>query len=218
MMELLPLVTGGLLIVLAALLVAYPLWQQTRPSGVLPANISGQTLAEHQVRYQAALAAIKDLMFDYEMGKISAEDHQLQLHKAKVEAAAIKRQIDLLDQNGAAPPLEATLDAEIERLVAQTKTNNPANRQKRLLAAVQSEIDTLKAAAPAGPACGHCGKSCQPEDAFCSGCGQPVTQENICPQCGQSHQPEDSFCVTCGAALATSPAGQKAALVAEPTV
>ena len=91
------------------LLIAYPLWQQTRPEAIFRANRSGQTLAEYQARYQAALDSIRDLMFDYEMGKVSTEDYELLLHKTKLEAAQIRQQIDRLSQ-GQVSMIDPALD------------------------------------------------------------------------------------------------------------
>ena len=45
----------------ALLLILYPLWQQIRPEAIFKINRSGQTLEEHQARYQALLAAMRDL-------------------------------------------------------------------------------------------------------------------------------------------------------------
>ena len=113
-----------MLVVIALLLVGYPLWRQMRPEALFQVDRSGQTLEECQARYQAVLAAIKDLMFDHEMGKVPAEDYEILLTKSKLEAARIRQQIDLLSQSSE-PELDPALDAEIEELVAQLDLNNP---------------------------------------------------------------------------------------------
>ncbi len=80
-----------ILIGVALLLILYPLWRQTRVRAVGP---EGRTLAEYETRYQASLAAIKDLMFDYEMGKVDEQDYKVLLANLKAEAAQLRRQID----------------------------------------------------------------------------------------------------------------------------
>ena len=98
------------LIVLVVIL--YPLWQQTRPEAIFRVDRSGQTLEEYQARYQAVLASIKDLMFDYEMGKVSTEDYEPLLASSKLEAAEIRRHIDRLGQ-GLVSEIDPALDARV---------------------------------------------------------------------------------------------------------
>ncbi len=205
--------TISLALVAGALgLILYPLWQQTRPEAFFHVDHSSQTLEEYQARYQAALAAIKDLMFDYEMGKVSAEDHDKLLTKVKLEAAEIRHQIDRLSHS-ANVNMEASLDVEIEKLIAQLRFNK-FNGNEVLLPEVDAEIELLKAIKlnPAeidDCACPRCGKPCLPGDAFCTACGQPLAEltadppdkGEVCPACGYAYQPDDAFCAKCGLAL-----------------
>ncbi len=203
-MDTLTLVIILVLVGLALLLVLYPLWQQTRSD--LKTSASGQTLEEYEARYQARLAAIKDLMFDFEMGKVLMEDYETLLNKTKVEAADIRRQIDMLSNKPTAP-VRADLDAEIETMIVQYRNGNMADNEA-LLQAVNAEIELLKDAQPdAQPVCSACGKHLQTDDIFCSRCGQPVpttesktdVKTGFCPQCGHAVQAGDAFCVKCGA-------------------
>lgn len=198
-------------------LILYPLWQQTRSETVLQYDQSGQTLEEYQARYQAALDAIKDLMFDREMGKISAEDYEKLLTRSKLEAAEIRHQIDRLNHSTAADK-EATLDVEVERLVAQLRTG-PLNGSEVLLDEVDAEIEALKniqigSAGVDEATCPHCGQAFLLGDAFCTGCGQPLPEvtvvepdilEEVCPTCGYAYRPDDVFCARCGQALNEGP-------------
>jgi len=201
-----------LLISGALLLILYPLWQQTRTDTKLSVTPIGQTLEEYQARYQALLAAIKDLMFDHEMGKVSTEDYQALLNKTKLEAAQVRQQIDRLSQSSeAAPAVDTSLDTEIETLVASARQES-AVQNESLLQEVDAEIETLKnlRSDGAGHTCPACGNSLHPDDAFCSRCGQPVepNAEPTCPQCGFAFEPDDTFCARCGAALDTAPQPQ----------
>jgi predicted nucleic acid-binding Zn ribbon protein len=184
-------------------LVLYPLWRQTRSQTTFRVDRHpGQTLEEYQARYQAALAAIKDLMFDHEMGKVSTEDYEALLPRAKLEAAEIRRQIDQFSQY---PPatIDQALDTTIESLVAQLRQGQ-LNGNEALLGEVEAEIESLKHG-QFDPQTGHltcpnCGKTFEVGDAFCSRCGHSLA-EDTCPQCGQTFQPGDAFCAKCGTAL-----------------
>jgi hypothetical protein len=200
--------TVGLALAAAAFgLILYPLWQQTRSAAIFQVDRSGQTLEEYQARYQATLDAIKDLMFDYEMGKVSTEDHDRLLSKAKIEAAQIRHQIDRLSHSVNAGA-KAALDVEIERLVAQLRGNSFSENQP-LLREVEAEIELIKniqldSAEIDEPACPHCGQAFLPNDLFCTGCGQALAEhaaKDSCPACGYAFQADDTFCARCGHAL-----------------
>ncbi len=199
-------------------LILYPLWQQTRPEAIFRVDRSGQTLEEYQARYQATLAAIRDLMFDYEMGKVSAGDYETLLHKTKLEAAKIRQQIDRLSRSAEEAAVDPAVEAQIETLLNQLKASK-LNGYEALLPEIDAEIESLKSikveADVDGPACPNCGQLFEPGDAFCSGCGQSLagvelgTAENICPQCGYAFQADDVFCAKCGTALEKTAQTQK---------
>ncbi|MBN1994152.1 MAG: zinc-ribbon domain-containing protein [Anaerolineae bacterium] len=184
-------------------LVLYPLWSQTRPANI---DYSGRTLAEDEARYQAVLAAIRDLMFDYEMGKVSREDYDTLLPQTKLEAARIRQQIDL-KRGTAAPEIDPALDAEIEALIATFKGSH-LNDNETLQQEVDAEIQTLKniplKAQTGQPACPSCGQALVVGDTFCSGCGQALANfsakiaKNTCPHCHHPLQPGDAYCPKCG--------------------
>ena len=210
-MDVLTLIAGLVLVVGALALILYPLWRHTRPDAVFRTDQTQQMLENFEARYQAALAAVKDLILDYEMGKVSKEDYQPLLSKAKLEAAQLRQQIDRLSRQTTAE-IEPTLETEIEALVAELKSNRSADGNEALLQAIDAEIELLKQTKRAKSACPNCGKRAQDDDAFCSGCGQPLADlggelepdEHSCPQCGGEVQPDDAYCAQCGAALAAA--------------
>jgi len=211
-MEFLTILVVIILGLTALLLIGYPLWKQTRVHSVFRVDRTGQTLEEYQARYNATLASIKDLMFDYEMGKVDEADYQLLLEKAKLEAAGIRQTMDRLQQTDTAL-LDAELDSEIERLVQETRQAG-ASAKSAFVGAANAEIERLKRESAAGLAagCAHCGSPYQPGDAFCSHCGSPLpaptavlpSHQPTCPDCGSPVQPDDAFCTSCGFALASS--------------
>jgi hypothetical protein len=142
-------------------LVLYPLWSPSRLNTRI--DRPGQSFAENEARYQAALAAIRDLMFDYEMGKIAAEDYPPLLQKAKLRAAQLRQQ---LNQSGGAANLTPETDANIEAAVAALKSNQ-VQTDSTLQPQVEAEIIALKQK----NICTQCGYTAQPSDAFCAKCG-----------------------------------------------
>ncbi|MFQ5612576.1 MAG: zinc ribbon domain-containing protein [Anaerolineae bacterium] len=201
-MELVSLFVILLLVAGALAAVLYPLLRGARPS--LPADArqglySGNTAGELRARYAAALAALKDLEFDREMGKISQEDYQSTRLRLTRDAAALLKQLDELT---APAVITRALDAEIEDLLA----NFRAGRREispEAMAEVEEEIEALKGekAAAAGPAiaCPQCGQAAHPADRFCAACGTPFSMH--CPACGQAIVEGDAFCTHCGTAL-----------------
>lgn len=204
------------LVGIALVLVLYPLWQQTRIKTSFQANRAGDSLEEYEARYQAQLAAIKDLMFDYEMGKVSSEDYETLVTKAKLEAAKIRQQMDHFSAVPESGDIDAAMDAEIEALITRLR-HNASENDKVLLQEVDAEIESLKSVQPqatTGIVCPACSHVLQPDDAFCSRCGQPAPPpepaSDVCPQCGHTVQPDDAFCARCGTALAKDKSYQDA--------
>ncbi len=213
-MDALTLLTSLVLVIGAFALVLYPLWQQTHSGSLFKIERVGQTSEEYQARYQAALAAIKDLMFDYEMGKVASDDYEKLLAKAKLEAAAIRHQLDRFNHS-TTTDMAATLEVEIEKLVAQLRSNKFTGHET-LLSTVNAEIDLLKKVVPPATTsedllCPQCGQPVFLDDAFCAACGHALAQfspqqklntnASFCPSCGQVIRPEDAFCARCGAAM-----------------
>jgi DNA-directed RNA polymerase subunit RPC12/RpoP len=182
-------------------LILYPLWN--RPQTRTTRDASGNTVEELEARYQASLAAIRDLMFDYEMGKVTQEDYDTLLTNSKLEAAQIRRQIDQMSQ-ATEVDLDPNIDVEIEKLVAQLRTDS-VNGNETLLKEVDKEIEILKHAQHDTVTCPNCSSIAQVGDTFCSKCGQSLenvkVDKNTCPECGTSIQPDDAFCAKCGTEL-----------------
>ncbi|GAB4436157.1 MAG: hypothetical protein Kow0031_17920 [Anaerolineae bacterium] len=195
-------------LVLAALaLVSYPLWQQSKQHQmVLAAPLPGQTPREIEARYQATLASIKDLMFDYEMGKLTHDDYNTLLVKSKTEAARLRQMLDRMTfESGISPEV----DAQIEALIADTR-QLPLNRNgnRALLKQIDRNIAQLKSSNGHCTACPHCDGRVLLSDSFCPSCGlalnngpATIATANTCQKCSAPVEPADAYCAGCGAAL-----------------
>jgi len=206
-MDILTLTLSLLLIIAMLVLILHPLWQATQTNQAAPTRRVEQIVTDYQVRYEAVLANIRQLMFDYESGKIAPEDYEMLLHQTKVEAAKIRQQIDYYNE-GVPAANEFALDTKVELMVKQLK-GQPHEANEPLWREVDAEIARLqKQPVPpmnALPKCPHCGQGHQLGDAFCSRCGQAIAApamtvtRHFCAKCGQAAHSDDAFCVKCGA-------------------
>lgn len=140
------------LVVIAVVAVGYPLVQE---AGRRTTTAEGERQrAELEVRRETLYAALKDLEFDHEMGKLSAEDYAALRERYMVQAVAVLQQLDALAAEG---PL------------------------------VIGEGDAPSDKVPL--ACPVCHRACQPDDAFCAGCGVSLAEveEGWCPECGAEY-------------------------------
>jgi hypothetical protein len=173
-----------LMAMIAVAIVAWPIMQggRARPSAASEADLAW---GEMQARREAALTAIKDLEFDYRVGKVEEADYQALDAQLRAEAIAILKEIDR--RSGAK---SGRGDAQIEREIAQQRRKSAA-AGRSLEAEVEAEIAALRrksapAAQPAGKrevAPAAVGNAAEP--AFCTQCGAPIAAEDrFCRKCG----------------------------------
>lgn len=117
-----------------------------------------------------ALAALKEIEFDRETGKLSDADYE-QL-KSKYTAAALDA---LRDDSAAVPDLEVMIAA----------------RARTLRSAAAS-------ASPGAPFCSICGPRPESDALFCSSCGRRLPMAGTCDRCGAPLGPDSRFCEQCG--------------------
>jgi double zinc ribbon protein len=120
-----------------------------------------------------ALAALKEIEFDRETGKLSDEDYAFL--KSKYTGAAL----EALRAEEAGGDVEAMIAARV-RALRSAATSAP----------------------PGAPACPTCGPRPEPGAVFCSTCGQRLQPGGACAGCGAEVQPESRFCEQCGTGVA----------------
>jgi hypothetical protein len=123
-----------------------------------------------------ALAALKEIEFDRETGKLSDEDYAFL--KTKYTGAA-------LEALRAESP-EASASGDVEALIA---------------ARVRALRFAATSAPPGSPSCSVCGPRPEPDAVFCSTCGLRL-QGGACPSCGATLGAGSRFCAGCGAGVA----------------
>jgi hypothetical protein len=162
-------ITIALLLSLAAL--AFVLWPLFSAKAK-PYHTENDELSELLVRKEGIMAAIKDLEFDHQVGKVSEEDYQRFDARLRRQAIIYMQQIEKIAPQ--ATGLEDALEAEIAR---QRRIANGKD-------AVPAKVETTKVvgAAPtlsSSRFCTTCGEPLLPGHKFCANCGTPVASVPI---------------------------------------
>ena len=161
---------GALYLVLQPLLAASP----SRPPVYEP-------LDPEETPKGVALAALKEIEFDRETGKLSDTDYEFL--KVKYTGQAL----DALRAEKAAVTVgdvEAMIAARVQTL-----------RSAAVPAPPSSPLGAL-------PACATCGPRPEPDAVFCSTCGSRLPLTGACSGCGATLGPDSHFCERCGARVA----------------
>lgn len=158
-----------LAVLLAALISLVAIYYTVSPllqTGRATPLVEDDKLVELLGRKDAILQAIKDLEFDYHVGKMSQEDYQRLDQRLRRQAIGLIQQIERL------APESASLDEQLESIIAQF-------RQTSAVPTVASTPSTLSPAPTALPDtrfCIQCGKPVEPAHKFCAHCGTPIAQ------------------------------------------
>jgi hypothetical protein len=166
--------TIGVVVGIAALAIAYvtaPLWRPRRPL----VEADDTPLAALIERKDATLRAIKELEFDYQMGKLSEEDFERDNVRLRHQAIALMKRIEEL------APESEELDARLESLIAQHRqVSDPVagNGVDAGVDEVETETETVREPSAEAKAekifCPACGAPADPDDNFCAVCGAPL--------------------------------------------
>lgn len=136
-----------------------------------------EKLKDLNSRKDSLLTAIKDIEFDYGLGKLTRDDYE-ELHgRYRIEAASLLKEIDSI---AGAPPSGAPDDGddlEKEIHAERTKFLIPYDDEE-----IEKEILRAREASwgeEADRHCTKCGSAAGEEDLFCSKCGaklNPITE------------------------------------------
>jgi hypothetical protein len=132
-----------------------------------------------------ALAALKEIEFDRETGKLSAADYEFL--KTKYTAAALET---LRHDDAAAGVVSDDVEAMIAAKVRAVRSAS---------AATPPDAPHFP---PATPNCGTCGPRPEPDAVYCSTCGRRLPGRSTCNRCGAQLTPDSRFCEACGQQVA----------------
>jgi len=188
MSSMIELVIALLLSGAAIFAVAWPLLKK----GPAPVLVEDDRLIELLHRKDQVMTSIKELEFDYHVGKLSEEDYQAydqrlrrqaigliqQIEKVAPEAASldasleseILRQRKVTSNNGAAPP-----NGEVEAEIARRRTVTPGVATPGVTVAAPAAVRSNGGAR----FCTNCGNALAPQHKFCSNCGAAVESSDI---------------------------------------
>lgn len=150
-------VACGVLLLAAGLFVIQPLLRE--PKGNLEAELLAETDLDRLLNRKAVVYSnLKELEFEYKLGRLSDADFRRLEAGYKSEAALILRQLDALG-------VEKNLDELLERDVASRRAKqSSAERQKR-----------SSAERPDAARCPSCGAAVAQGKRFCGDCGHRLS-------------------------------------------
>jgi len=134
-----------------------------------------------------ALAALKEIEFDRETGKLSDADYELLKARYTAEAVAALR-----DERGpVSDDIEALISARMLSLRSAGATTPPDT----------SPGITADASGPP-PVCDVCGPRPEPDALYCARCGRRLASRPPCDGCGADLSPSSRYCDRCGRQVA----------------
>jgi len=151
-----------------------------------PRSLPFEPLDPEETPKGIALAALKEIEFDRETGKLSDTDYELL--KAKYTLAAVEA-LRGEETGPVSNEIEALIAAKVRSLRSATATT-PLDTSARS----DSSRD--------GPVCNTCGPRPEADALFCSTCGCRLTVRQYCDRCGTGLLPGSRFCEACGRPVA----------------
>lgn len=183
----------GIVVIVVIAFIAYPLFTASRAEMETPSGALDTLIAQRESAYDA----LRDLDFDFQLGKLSQTDYAALRDKYKMRAAAALQQIDAAGKTDGADvdadakieeqvarlrrtaPKEDAIEREVARLRAVKSADPIEDQVARLRVARKSAVATENQVAPASAA-------------------TPSNQDAFCAKCGTPRRVGDQFCAKCG--------------------
>jgi hypothetical protein len=139
-----------------------------------------------------ALAALKEIEFDRETGKLSDADYQLL--KTKYTAAALEAIRQDPDDSGT-----SQVSDNVEAMIAAKLRSLRSGSTAPLL---DASATSSASSATTNPSCPTCGPRPEQDAVYCSNCGRRLSIGVLCDRCGSTVQPGSRYCEGCGRQVA----------------
>jgi ribosomal protein L32 len=139
-----------------------------------------------------ALAALKEIEFDRETGKLSDEDYAFL--KGKYTGVALDA---LRAESGDAAEVRAQ-----EVRASSERQDGSGDVETMIAARVRALRSAATSAPPGAPVCSTCGPRPETDAVFCSTCGHRLLPGGACAGCGAELGQGSRFCEQCGTGVA----------------
>ena len=172
-------VVGGLVL----WLVLQPLIHQSPPQAPIVEPIDPEETPKG-----IALAALKEIEFDRETGKLSDADYQSLKTKYTAEAlTAMRHDPEPTATDPGSDDLETMIAAKVRALRS---------------ASAPKSSDASASLPYSSPTCSTCGPRPEPDAVYCSSCGRRLPVRMVCDRCGTTLVPGSRYCESCGRQVA----------------
>lgn len=119
---------------------------------------------------ESVYSALKEIDFDYGMGKLSKEDYDELENKYKAQAVALLKEIDSIVGKTYILDLDEEIEKEI-RAIRKTELTDDEEIEKEIIKARQSLVFENSRSI-----CSVCGNEYRSGDSFCSKCGARLSE------------------------------------------
>jgi hypothetical protein len=172
--------------VAAGVIGALVLWLVLRPliRPAAPPAATAEPIDPEETPKGIALAALKEIEFDRETGKLSDSDYQSLKAKYTAEAlTAMRHDPEPTKTDGASDDIETMIAAKVRALRS---------------ASASRSSDASESFPSTGPACPSCGPRPEPDAVYCSSCGRRLPVRMVCDRCATTLVPGSRYCESCG--------------------
>jgi hypothetical protein len=173
---------GAIFLILAVLIaVAMYLYSPFVSSGRRTAAIESQEISSLMAERDRVINALQELDFDFNLGKIPAEDYPSQRASLLQKGAEILRKLDELTPSPSPALGRGTRGEGVEDRIEKAVAARRADASARLAQLSDDEIESMIATRR---------KARKEKSAgFCPRCGKPIlVSDRFCPSCGKSLQ------------------------------
>lgn len=193
-----PILASFLLALAAVAFVALPLVRREEIADNDTFAIVDPKLEDLLFSREVTYAAIKDLAFERDMGKLSEEDFAQLDHQYRARAVDILQELEQVEQVTTDDELERWIEEAVRSARQEGTSQKPAGHSDRKPRRRSGKRKQVSAA----QTCSSCDRPYIVGDRFCSGCGSALRQ--ICAACGGTSDPDVHFCTQCGTELAST--------------
>ena len=184
----------GIVVIVVVAFIAYPLFTATHAEMEIPSSELDTLIAQRESAYDA----LRDLDFDFQLGKLSQSDYAALRDKYRARAAAALQQIDATGKtNGADVDADAKIEDQVARLRRAAPPEDAIEREVAKLRAkrkpadaIEDEVARMRAARKSAVAAEN---QVAPASVVTSS-----NQDAFCAKCGTPRRVGDQFCAKCG--------------------